>query len=161
MTLIHWSPLMPPKPPCKAMAAPVMPAMREWLWLVGMPKYQATTPQTMMATIAAASATSAAWLSPPKSTMPKIVLATAVLTAVMTTKPMKLQTAAMMMAGVGRMAFVPTTVAMALGASVAPLTIVAPRQSSKMSPSTGFATIAAATAASVTSIWTSFHNANV
>ena len=72
-TFIHSPPFTPPRPPCRAMAAPVMPAMSEWLCDVGMPKYQAATPQTMMATMAAASATRAAWLSPPKSTILKMV----------------------------------------------------------------------------------------
>ena len=91
----------------------------------------------MMATMAAASATSAAWLLPPKSTILKMVAATADETAVMATKPTKLHTAAMAMAGVGLMAFVPTTVAMALGASVAPLTTVAPNVSKTMIARTG------------------------
>ena len=30
-TFIHSAPLMPPRPPCSAMAAPVRPAMSEWL----------------------------------------------------------------------------------------------------------------------------------
>ena len=107
-----------------------------------MPKAQAATPHTMMATMAAARATRAAWLSPPKSTMPKIVPATAVEMAVMPTKPTKLQMAAIAMALPAGMARVPTTVAMALGASVAPLTMVAPTQSRMMMPSTGLATIA-------------------
>ena len=128
------------------MAAPVIPAIREWLWLVGMPIAHAAAPQTMMAAIAAARAMSAASLSPPKSTMPKMVLATAVLTIVMRTMPIKLQAAAMMIAGPGRIARVPTTVAIALGASVAPLTTVAPRQSSMMTPRIGFAAIAPTTA---------------
>ena len=84
--------------------------------------------------------------------MPKMVLATAVLIAVIATNPMKLQIAAMMMAGVGRMAFVPTTVAIAFGASVAPFTMVAPRHSKMMRPKTGLAAIAAMTAPMVTSI---------
>ena len=39
---------------------PVMPAMREWLWLVGMPSAHAATPQTIIATMAAARAIRAA-----------------------------------------------------------------------------------------------------
>ena len=74
--------------------------------------------------------------------MPKIVLATAVLTDVMATSPIKLHTAAMIIAGVGRIARVPTTVAIALGASVAPFTTVAPKHNTMMSNNTGFATIA-------------------
>ncbi len=56
MTFTHSAPLTAPKPPCKAMAAPVRPAMSEWDWDVGMPKYQATAPHTMMETMAAMSA---------------------------------------------------------------------------------------------------------
>ena len=130
------------------MAAPVIPAISEWLWLVGIPSAHAATPHTMIATIAAARATSAASLLPPKSTMPKMVPATAVLIAVMPTKPIKLQTAAIIMAGVGRMARVPTTVAIAFGASVAPLTIVAPTHRTIIRRRTGFAPMAAATVAS-------------
>ena len=126
MTFIHSPPLMPPKPPCSAMAAPVRPAMSEWLWLVGRPNAHAATPHTMIATIAAMSAMMAAWLSPPKSTMWKMVLATPEDTSVITRRPKKLQIAAMMMAGVGFMQRVETTVAMALGASVAPLTMMTP-----------------------------------
>lgn len=99
----------------------------------------------MMAIMAAAKATRAAWLLPPKSTIPKIVLATAVLMDVMSTSPTKLQMAAMMTADVGFIALVPTTVAMALGASVAPLTNVAPKQRAMMSMRIGLETIAAIT----------------
>ena len=91
----------------------------------------------MMATMAAASAMSAAWLSPPKSTILKMVSATADDTAVMAARPTKLQTAAIAMAGPGLMAFVPTTVAIALGASVAPFTTVAPSVRTTMRASTG------------------------
>ncbi len=87
MTFTHSSPFTPARPPCRAMAAPVMPAMSEWLCDVGMPKYHAATPHTMMATMAAASAMSAAWLSPPKSTILKMVSATADDTAVMAARP--------------------------------------------------------------------------
>ena len=117
---------MASKLPCSAMAAPVRPAMSEWLWLVGMPKYQATVPHTMMATIAAMSAMSACWESPPKSTMLKMVCATAAVNRDSTSKPRKLQTAAMTMANFGFMARVDTTVAIALGASVAPFTTMTP-----------------------------------
>ena len=50
----------------------------------------------------------------------------------------------MAMAGVGFMAFVPTTVAMALGASVAPFTTVAPSVRMTMRASMGSLTNAAA-----------------
>ena len=91
-----------------------------------MPKSQATLPHTMMATMAAMSVTSALCASPPKSTMPKMVCATAGEIADMTSKPTKLQIAAMMMARRGFMARVDTAVAMALGASVAPFTMMTP-----------------------------------
>ena len=52
--------------------------------------------------------------------------ATAEDTCVRTSRPKKGQSAAMMMAGVGFMQGVGTTVAMALGASVAPLTMMTP-----------------------------------
>ncbi len=136
-TFIHSAPFTPSMPPCRAMAAPVRPAISEWLWEVGMPRYQVATPQTMMATIAAASASNAAWLSPPKFTMPKMVFATAALTEVTTIKPMKLHAAAIMIAVFGLMLRVPTTVAMALGASVAPFTTVAPRVRTRTTARTG------------------------
>ena len=118
--------------------------MSEWLCDVGMPKYHAATPHTMMATMAAANATSAAWLSPPKSTILNMVSATADDTIVMPARPTKLQIAAIAMAGPGRMAFVPTTVAMAFGASVAPLTTVAPKVRITMSARMGSPASAAA-----------------
>ena len=43
MTLTHSSMLTPLVPPWMAMAAPVSPAMRLWLSLVGMPKIDAPT----------------------------------------------------------------------------------------------------------------------
>ena len=68
MTFIHSSPLMPAAPPI-AIAAPESPAMRAWLSLVGIPKYQAATAQMTIEKSAAQSATSAWWESWPKSTM--------------------------------------------------------------------------------------------
>ena len=94
-TLIHSAPLMASKLPCSAMAAPVRPAISEWLWLVGMPKYQATVPHTMMATMAAMRAMSDCWESPPKSTILNMVGATAAVNRETTSSPRKLQTAAM------------------------------------------------------------------
>ena len=136
-TFIHSPPLMAPKPPCSAMAAPVRPAMSECDWLVGMPNHQAAAPHTMMAIMAAVSAMSACWELPPKSTMLKMVCATADVTSETSSRPRKLQTAAMRMASLGFMARVETTVAMALGASVAPLTTMTPILSSVTATSTG------------------------
>ena len=70
--------------------------------------------------------------------MLKMVCATAELMAVMMMSPMKLQIAAMMIAGPGPMERVETAGAIALGASVAPFTTVAPSVSTKMIKSTGF-----------------------
>ena len=55
-----------------------------------------------------------------------MVAATRALSAVMTSTPRKLNAAAMRMADCGRMARVETHVAMALGASVQPLTRITP-----------------------------------
>ena len=55
-----------------------------------------------------------------------MVAATAAVNRDTTNNPTKLQIAAMMIAARGRIARVDTTVAMALGASVAPLTIITP-----------------------------------
>ena len=69
---------MASKLPCSAMAAPVRPAMSEWLWLVGMPKNHATvTPHDDGDHARRMSAMSAWCASPPKSTMLKMVWATA------------------------------------------------------------------------------------
>ena len=58
-TFTHSAPLTPPMPLCGAIAAPVMPAISEWLWEEGMPKYHRHT-HTMIAIIAAANANKAA-----------------------------------------------------------------------------------------------------
>ena len=136
-TLIHSAPLMASKLPCSAMAAPVRPAISEWLWLVGMPKYQATVPHTMMATMAAMRAMSDCWESPPKSTILNMVCATAAVNRETTSSPRKLQTAAMTMAGFGFIALVDTTVAIAFGASVAPFTTMTPMLSRVTTTRTG------------------------
>ena len=100
--------------------------MSAWLSEVGMPKAQAPSPQATMPTVAAASAMSAAWESPPKSTMPEIVSATAVEMNDMATRPTKLQTTLIKIAESTSMERVPTGSAMALAASVAPLTKMVP-----------------------------------
>ena len=68
-TFTHSAPLMPPRPPCIAIAAPESPAMSAWISLVGIPKRHATVAHVTMATIAAHSATRASCEFPPKSTM--------------------------------------------------------------------------------------------
>ena len=126
-------------PPCRAMAAPEIPAIRAWLSLVGMPNHQAAVAQMTMANRAAHRAISACSLLPPKLTIFVMVMATVELTAVMIITPRKLHTAAMMMALLTPIERVPTTVAMALGASVQPLTKITPRVSSTVTASAGLA----------------------
>ena len=72
------------------------------------------------------------------STMPLMVSATAVETAVMATRPTKLQTTLMRMAVLTLMERVPTASAMALAASVAPLTKMVPRTSAMVTARNGF-----------------------
>ena len=74
--------------------------------------------------MAAHRAMSASWESPLKLTMFEIVCATVELTMVITSTPRKLKTAAIRIAGFALMARVETQVAIALGASVQPLTII-------------------------------------
>ena len=102
-----------------------------------MPKSQVITPQAITAIIAAANASKAASLSPPKFAIVKIVFATAAPMVVTASKPIKLHIAAMIIAAPGDILRVPTTVAIALGASVAPLTTVAPSVSSNTTIKTG------------------------
>jgi hypothetical protein len=127
MTFAHSEKLTPSTPPETAMAAPVSPAIRAWDSEVGMPKIQAPTPQATMPTVAAARAMSAAWVSPPKSTISDIVSATAVEIMVMATKPTKLQATDMAMACSTVIERVPTGSAIAFAASVAPFTKMVPR----------------------------------
>ena len=109
-----------------AMAAPVRPAMRLWLSDVGMPNTEAPTLYTTIEKSAAHNAMSAASVLPPKSTMLEMVEATLALIFVITRTPRKLSSALMMMAGFTRMQRVVTHVAIALGASVQPLTKMTP-----------------------------------
>ena len=125
-TLIHSAPLIPESPSCNAIAAPESPAMSAWLSLVGMPKYQAVTAQRIMASNAEHSATEAARESPAKLTMFWIVTATEALISVIHRTPKKLKTADSRTADFGSSARVATQVAMALGASVQPLTKMTP-----------------------------------
>ena len=118
--------LTPSRPPETASAPPVRPAIRAWLSEVGMPKAQAPRPQATMPTVAAARAMRAAWVSPPKSTMPEMVSATAVEMNDIATRPTKLQMTDMRIAESTSIERVPTGSAMALAASVAPLTKMVP-----------------------------------
>ena len=86
---------------------------------------------------AAQSATSAVEVSEPKSTMLEMVEATLAFRCVMMSTPRKLKMALMMMAGRTRMHRVVTQVAMALGASVQPLTKITPSVRATVMASTG------------------------
>ena len=86
---------------------------------------------------AAQSATRAISVLPPKSTILEIVEATELLILVMMSTPKKLKNALMKMARLGGMQRVVTQVAMALGASVQPLTKMTPSVRSVVIASTG------------------------
>ena len=109
-----------------AIAAPVRPAIRLWLSLVGMPKRAAPTLYTTMENRAAHRAIRASWVLPPKSTILLMVEATELLMWVMMSTPRKLNTALVRMAARTLMHRVAMQVAMALGASVHPLTKMTP-----------------------------------
>ena len=109
------------------MAAPDRPAIRLWLSLVGMPKMEAPTLYTTMDSRDAHRAMRALDVSAPKSTMLLMVEATELLIWVMTKTPRKLNTALIQMAWRTSRQRVVTQVAMALGASVQPLTKMTPR----------------------------------
>ena len=141
-TFTHSDILMPPTPFWMAMAAPERPAMRLWLSLVGMPNIEATTLYTTIENRAAHRAMRASWVSPPKSTMLLMVEATELLMRVITSTPKKLNAALRRMAGRGRMHRVVMQVAMALGASVQPLTKITPKVRSTVIKSTGLWAIA-------------------
>ena len=86
---------------------------------------------------AAHRAISASCVLPPKSTMLLMVEATDALSWVMMSTPRKLKTAAMMTAERTRMHRVVTQVAMALGASVQPLTKMTPSVSNVVTINAG------------------------
>ena len=96
--------------------------MRLWLSLVGIPRYDAPVEYTTIEKREAESATSAVSVSPPKSTIFEMVDATLAFICVMMNTPRKLNTALIIMAlRVDRQRVV-IHVAIALGASVQPLT---------------------------------------
>ena len=99
------------------------------------------TAQRMIANRAAHSASVAVWVSPLKSTIFLIVIATVALIMVMTKVPRKLKKAAMRTAGCAFIARVATQVAMALGASVQPLTKMTPSVRMTVMSSAGLSAI--------------------
>ena len=92
-------------------------------------------------------------LFPPKSTICEMVLATLALKCVMMSTPRKLNAALMRMAARAGMQRVVTQVAMALGASVHPLTKMAPNARITVTARTGFDTIWPRKVENVTSIY--------
>ena len=111
--------------------------MRLWLSLVGMPRKLAPVEYTTMENSAAQRAMSASCAFPPKSTILLIVKATELLMCVMMKTPMKLNMALMRMAGRTPIQRVEMHVAIALGASVQPLTNMTPTVSSVVISSAG------------------------
>ena len=87
---------------------------------------------------AALSATMAMWEFAPRSTRLVMVCATVALIILMTNTPRKLKIAAIISADCADMHRVVTQVAMALGASVEPLTRITPRVSTAATISSGF-----------------------
>src|SRR5215211_5379190 len=115
--------------PAEARPAPAKPATRAWLSLVGMPHRAATLDQTTIPTIAPPTVVRVTALGSMMS-LPMVAA-----TAVPDSTPRRLKTDAMARAPRGDRARVPTTVAMALGASVQPLTNSAARISSSTTSS--------------------------
>ena len=110
------------KPPVRAIALPLIPAIRAWLSLVGMPKYQATTAHSTMEKSAAASAMEVSASSLPKSTIFSIVSVTAGDNLLIISTPRRLKTAERKTAFFKVMQRVVMQVATAFGASVRPFT---------------------------------------
>ena len=107
-----------------------------------MPKNDAVTLYTTMDKSAAHSAISASCVFVPKSTMLLMVEATELLICVMMNTPRKLNAALIQMAPRTLMQRVVTHVAMALGASVQPLTKMTPSVNMMVMNSTGLEVIA-------------------
>ena len=106
-----------------------------------MPKYQAAVAQMTIDASAPLRAMELALISVPKSTMLLMVMATLLLIRVMINTPRKLKTAAIKMAFFGLMARVEMQVAIALGASVQPLTKITPMVRMTVTKSAGLAMI--------------------
>ena len=129
-------------PPGRARAAPVTAAAKPWLSLVGMPNRQAAVDHRATAHSPAHRAERAAWVSAPNPAMENSVSATAVLTAVTHISPSRLHRAARQTARRKESAPVHTAVAMALGASVQPLTAATASTSKQVRIVTGSEQIA-------------------
>src|SRR5688500_18783135 len=113
----HWM----ASQPAVATPAPVRPATRPWLSLVGRPYHQAAVLQMTMPIMAAPTV----WMSTRLASMMPLPMVEA--TSRPAKAPAALRVAAIRTAVPGRMTRVETTVAMALGASVQPLTNSAAR----------------------------------
>ena len=107
-------------------AAPLIPEISAWLSLVGSPKIEATDAQRITALSAEQSDMSAALPSLPKSAIPYRVFATPGRIIAIRTAPEKLHIPASISALFGESDRVDTQPAIALGASVQPLTIAMP-----------------------------------
>src|SRR5699024_5774755 len=125
-------------PPGRARAAPDSPAARAWLSLVGTPNRHAAAAHTTMAHRAAHRAGRASAGDEPKSAISYSVSATEAFTAVITRAPSRLYAAASRAARRKDRAPAPTAAAMALGASVQPLTSTTASTRAQVRDSTGF-----------------------
>lgn len=123
--------------PAEAIPAPAKPATNAWLSLVGIPHRAATLDQMMMPTIAPPTV---AKLTALGSMIPVPMV---VATAVPDITPIRLNTDARASAARGESERVPTTVAMAFGASVQPFTNSAPRMRRRTARSSRFIVLAA------------------
>ena len=115
---------MPEKPPFIATALPVSPAIRAWLSLVGMPKYQATSAHKTMEKSAAARAIPDFSPLSPKDTIFITVSVTAGLILLIMKTPAKLNIAERKTDGLSGRQRVVMHVATELGASVKPFTYI-------------------------------------
>jgi hypothetical protein len=105
-----------------AIAAPLIPDMRAWLSLVGIPILQAINAHMTTAQSPAHRAGSAVSGVAERSAMPKTVFATRELISAIPTLPTKLQIADNISALLGESERVDTQLEMAFGATVQPLT---------------------------------------
>ena len=123
-TLSHSLPFIADKLLVKATADPDNPATKACDSLVGIPKSHAITAQSTIATNAAHCAINEFCALFPKFTILKIVCATLALINDITKTPKKLQISASINALLGLILLVEIAVAIVLGASVQPFTII-------------------------------------
>ena len=140
-TFFHSSILIPDMLLLIATAAPESDATRAWLSLVGIPKNQAATAHRIIEISAAFIAIVAVFVSLPKSEILAIDETTFPLKCDIINTPRKFITAARRIAFLGVIVFDDMQVAIAVGASVQPLTIITPEISMYDNKVAGFCVI--------------------